>query len=217
MPRMPKKINKNIGRNIARIRKAKGYSQQQIAYLIGVTQPAFGNYERGDREVPFSTIEDLASLFDVPLSFLSQGIPDNISDDDIRKNSSFELKILASDDRDLRDLDLKTSGELTVSFQVLSSIFGNYWYRLKSTNKVPKYQASVFLQILSLRDEQKINPNDVPEMLRIFEQTAAVFYSLMYDSKIASDPNRSVKGNFDFSKKLSKLIDEDGYFKFTDL
>lgn len=218
MPRTPKEINKNIGQNIARIRKIKGYSQLQIANFIGITQPAFGNYERGEREIPFSVLESLANLFGVPLSFLSQGLPDNVSDDDIKNDSRFKLEILARDGKDLGDLDLQTSGELAVSFRVLNSIFNAYWYRLSfNTNKVPKYGATNFTEMLSSQDKQGIDPNDVPETLRIIGQTAAVFYSLMYDSKIAGKTVDDSNLPFDFSEKLSKLLDEEGYFKFTDL
>lgn len=216
MPRKPKKIDKNIGRNIARIRKAKGHSQQQIANFIGVTQPAFGNYERGEREVPLSTLGDLANLFDVPLSFLAQEIPENISDDDIKNNGRLELTALADGGGKVRDHILRLTGELSVSLQTLISIFDTYWFHIKGTDKVPEPKASLFLQMLSLQSRQNVEPNDVIKMIYIFRQTAEVFYNLMYEHKIVNDDDSSNKEKNIFSNKLSELIDEDGYFKVTD-
>ena len=54
MPRVPNKIleplnlgKENIGKRIARIRKLKGYTQQDLARSIGISREALSSYENG--------------------------------------------------------------------------------------------------------------------------------------------------------------------------
>ena len=54
MPRVPNKIleplnlgKENIGKRIARIRKLRGYTQQDLARIIGISREALSSYENG--------------------------------------------------------------------------------------------------------------------------------------------------------------------------
>lgn len=56
-----------IGRNIKRLRKQAGYSQESLARLLGVTQGAVSQWEK-DRTIPDTPyILEMAKIFNVPL------------------------------------------------------------------------------------------------------------------------------------------------------
>lgn len=45
-----------IGKNIKRLRLAKGYTQQQLANLLGITRQAVSSYESDRTQPDFETI-----------------------------------------------------------------------------------------------------------------------------------------------------------------
>ena len=56
-----------IGRNIKRLRKQAGYSQESLARLLGVTQGAVSQWEK-DRTIPDTPfLIEMAKIFNVPL------------------------------------------------------------------------------------------------------------------------------------------------------
>lgn len=54
----------NLGGNIARLRKAKNMSQEQLAEKVGVQKQTISNIERGARYPRFDTLEQLATYFE---------------------------------------------------------------------------------------------------------------------------------------------------------
>ena len=52
------------------LRKRNGYSQQELAQLIGVSRSAIGMYEAGEREPSFEVLEALADTFNVNMDTL---------------------------------------------------------------------------------------------------------------------------------------------------
>lgn len=55
------------------LRKSEKMTQQEVADIIGVSQRAYGFYERGDREPSIDTLSKLANLFHVPVDFMIGG------------------------------------------------------------------------------------------------------------------------------------------------
>jgi transcriptional regulator with XRE-family HTH domain len=55
----------NIGQNIRRIREMKNLTQEAVAELAGMSVSAFGNIERGDTDVNFRKLADIAEALDV--------------------------------------------------------------------------------------------------------------------------------------------------------
>lgn len=53
----------NFGKNVARLRKEQGYSQEQLAKEIEVNRQTISNIERGARYPTFETLEKIAKLF----------------------------------------------------------------------------------------------------------------------------------------------------------
>ena len=52
----------NFGNRLRQMRKAKGYSQQQIADLVGVHRTTYTRYESGAVEPPLDTLCRMADL-----------------------------------------------------------------------------------------------------------------------------------------------------------
>jgi transcriptional regulator with XRE-family HTH domain len=53
-------IHAIIAKNIARIRKAKGITQEDLAYQAGLNRAYIGYIERGERKPTIETIEKIA-------------------------------------------------------------------------------------------------------------------------------------------------------------
>lgn len=54
-----------VKQSIKKIRKAKGYSQQQIADKLQTTQQQYSKYETGEQEIPTRHIITLSKLYNV--------------------------------------------------------------------------------------------------------------------------------------------------------
>lgn len=53
-------IHKTIAKNIARIRKEKGITQEALAYQAGLNRAYIGYIERGERKPTIETLEKIA-------------------------------------------------------------------------------------------------------------------------------------------------------------
>lgn len=58
-------IHKTIAKNIARIRKEKGITQEALAYQAGLNRAYIGYIERGERKPTLETIEKIAQALKV--------------------------------------------------------------------------------------------------------------------------------------------------------
>ena len=59
-----------IGTSIAKIRKAKGYSQTEIANMLQTTQQQYSKYETGKQEIPARIIKKLSEYYNIPANKL---------------------------------------------------------------------------------------------------------------------------------------------------
>ena len=66
-------MNARIGQNIARLRKARGMSQAELARHLGVDQTMVSKYERGQRRIYVDALETIAQALGVPTMDLYQG------------------------------------------------------------------------------------------------------------------------------------------------
>ena len=65
---MPKKINEDLsrfGKRLAKLRKAAGYTQQQLADEIGATRRMIAYYESESQHPPANMLADLARALNV--------------------------------------------------------------------------------------------------------------------------------------------------------
>ncbi|MGE5396429.1 MAG: helix-turn-helix domain-containing protein [Chitinophagales bacterium] len=63
---------KEIGKKIQQGREEKGYSQEQLARMIGCSQSALSNYEKGKRRLYLSQLEQLAQVLDQPIEYFME-------------------------------------------------------------------------------------------------------------------------------------------------
>lgn len=60
----------NIGAQIARLRKEKGWSQNDLAEAVGASREIIGRYERGDAVPSVEMAKNIADVFEVTLDYL---------------------------------------------------------------------------------------------------------------------------------------------------
>lgn len=63
------------------LRIKEGLTQEEIAYKIGVTRSAVGNWEQGMREPDIETLEVIADYFNVDMNVLTGNTDDNYIED----------------------------------------------------------------------------------------------------------------------------------------
>lgn len=66
-----------VGRRLRQARRRRGLSQSEVSQSAGITQASLSNYETGKRELPLSTVLNIAAALDVSLGELME-IPDVI-------------------------------------------------------------------------------------------------------------------------------------------
>ena len=59
-----------FGKNIKKLRKMKGYTQEQLADVLNTTRSCISNYELGNRQPDSETVTAMADFFDVSIDFL---------------------------------------------------------------------------------------------------------------------------------------------------
>ena len=62
-------IDKQIGKQIQKAREEAGLSQEQTAALLGCTQAALSNYERGKRRMYLANIVQIAEVLQKPVNY----------------------------------------------------------------------------------------------------------------------------------------------------
>lgn len=65
----------NINEKIYQLRKAKGYSQEELADLLGVTRQAVSKWELGTSTPELESVVELAKLFQVTTDYLLTDAP----------------------------------------------------------------------------------------------------------------------------------------------
>ena len=65
-----KTMQKLIGNNIAKIRRAQGLTQDNLASYLGLSRVQISHYERGERDISVTDLNKLSDLFGVELSEL---------------------------------------------------------------------------------------------------------------------------------------------------
>lgn len=63
---------KEIGSKIQQAREAKGYSQKELARLVGCSQSALSNYEKGKRRLYLSQLEAIAQALNLPIDYFME-------------------------------------------------------------------------------------------------------------------------------------------------
>jgi transcriptional regulator with XRE-family HTH domain len=59
-------LPENVGNRIRELRKAKGWTQEQLAEAASLHYSYIGGVERGDRNISLETLEKIIAAFEVP-------------------------------------------------------------------------------------------------------------------------------------------------------
>lgn len=65
---------RTFGQNVRRIRKALGFSQEELADRAGLHRTYVGSVERGERNISLNNIAAIAQALNVPIAELVRGI-----------------------------------------------------------------------------------------------------------------------------------------------
>lgn len=83
--------SKDIGQEIARLRKERNMTQLQLADLMNVTDKAVSKWERGLSYPSFKTIQKLAEVLEVSLeNFIDIESEDNMKKEDLAINENLK-------------------------------------------------------------------------------------------------------------------------------
>jgi transcriptional regulator with XRE-family HTH domain len=74
-----------IGEKIRKIREMKGLKQENIATALGMSVSAYGNLERGDTQLTFEKLEQIAGVLEVPLQDIVS-MPDELTINNFTSN-----------------------------------------------------------------------------------------------------------------------------------
>ena len=64
------RVTFDLGTRLKEARKEKGYTQDRVAAIIGVSRPAISSYERNAVDPPLTILRSLADLYGVSLDYL---------------------------------------------------------------------------------------------------------------------------------------------------
>ena len=70
-------MNNIIGERLRELREHVGFSQDKVAKIIGVSRPAYVNYENG-KSKPTRKLKELAKLFNVTVDYILGESADDI-------------------------------------------------------------------------------------------------------------------------------------------
>jgi len=59
-----------IGNRIAELREQKGWTQEELSTLIGISRGALSHYEKSRRNPDFETLTQLADILQVSIDYL---------------------------------------------------------------------------------------------------------------------------------------------------
>ena len=98
--------------NLLQLREEKKISQEDIAKILGVTRQAYSRYERGERELNYTSLKKLSKFFDVSIDYLLGNsiyfYPDKINKTSLNDGLSSEERRLINQYRTLPDKIKKT-------------------------------------------------------------------------------------------------------------
>jgi transcriptional regulator with XRE-family HTH domain len=76
-------LQRSLGRNLRRIREARGLSQEAFADAVGVHRTYMGGLERGERNLTLKSVERIAAWLEVdPLGLLQPAAGQLLKDTD---------------------------------------------------------------------------------------------------------------------------------------
>ncbi len=92
---MPSRLtSKEIGQRIANLRKRRGYSQEQLSRLVGISRPSMVQVEAGNRKISVEEFMRLAEVLSFSMDrFLAQAYVEEMVDVSPRKSADVSMRI----------------------------------------------------------------------------------------------------------------------------
>ena len=92
---MPSRLtSKEIGQRIANLRKRRGYSQEQLSRLVGISRPSMVQVEAGNRKISVEEFMRLAEVLSFSMDrFLAQAYDEEMVDVSPRKSTDVSMRI----------------------------------------------------------------------------------------------------------------------------
>ena len=86
-------VDRHVGNRIRERRVMLGLSQQQMAYMIGVTYQQAHKYERGINRISAGRLYEIAQVLRVPVGYFYEGVDGSSTEDDltVRQRMCLEL------------------------------------------------------------------------------------------------------------------------------
>ncbi len=79
-----------FGERLALTRKERGYTQEQLASLIGIAKSTLTGYEKGNREPDISKIKKIVDILNIDADYL---LGTDLQEDSIITNTSPNIKL----------------------------------------------------------------------------------------------------------------------------
>ncbi len=72
--------SKKLGKRIQLAREEAGLNQEQMASLMGCSQPTLSNYEKGKSRIYLAQLKKVAEILDKPLNYFLEAMDDGVKD-----------------------------------------------------------------------------------------------------------------------------------------
>jgi len=110
---MKEEVYRKIGQRLQSLRKQRGFTQEQVAKYLGITQNQLSYYENGKREISVDLLLKLARLYGCDYNYLL-GDEDSLNDQvaiNFRANeiSDEDLEVIAFANQFIENMDMMLS------------------------------------------------------------------------------------------------------------
>lgn len=145
----------NIGENIKKIRKERGYSQKQLAEKLGTSPQNLAQYEKGKRMPKIETLDKIASALNVSIADIKEDITWNE-----RKNT----------------LEVERMNNEIAAIDGLISILVEIYGEIKPRTAVGKYGAEIYYIVGKDENQFILHPDDI---VTLYDSTRAAIPSII--------------------------------------
>jgi transcriptional regulator with XRE-family HTH domain len=76
-----------LGKRLTSLRVERGYTQEELAKMLGITRASLSHYENDRREADYETLKKMAECFDVSIDYLlgRTNNPHTVLDQEVRE------------------------------------------------------------------------------------------------------------------------------------
>lgn len=93
-------MKNNISDKLKELRKAKGYTQQDVADAVGITRATIGGYEIGRRQPRLTDLQKIADFYGVGLDYFGIASTDEVFDLLARAKDVFASESVSKEEKD---------------------------------------------------------------------------------------------------------------------